>query len=170
MDASKACAQKLGYDEQNGESLGQILAWVNFKHYCAVIFWFVVMGGAGCVLYATFRYFHDYAKQIGMLAKYNSTIGAILFWLNWLPARITSFGYLIIGNFSRGTGCFIRYLLDFSSPNRKVVITTAVAAEQIEKKYEGCTYEATCMVRLVKRNILFYLVLIAILTLFGGVA
>lgn len=158
--------------EQGGEWVGQTLAWVNFRHYCAVIFWFVVLGASGAIMYAVIRSLFDDTQQSenSLLSSRSHVLADMLFWLNWLPARITSFGYLIIGNFSKGTGCFIKYALDFKTPNRKVVTTTALAAEQIEQQYEGCTYEATCMMRLVKRNILLYLALIALLTLFGGVA
>ena len=49
-------------------------------------------------------------------------------------------------------------------------IEKETAAEQIEQQHFGCTYEATCMMKLVKRNVLFFLVIIAALTLFGGLA
>lgn len=158
--------------EQGGEWVGQTLAWINFRHYCAVIFWFVVLGAPGAVMYAVIRSLFDEAQQneSSVLIGRSNVLADMLFWLNWLPTRITSFGYLIIGNFSKGTGCWLKYALDFKTPNRKVVTSTALAAEQIEQQYAGCTYEATCMMRLVKRNVLFYLALIALLTLLGGVA
>jgi AmpE protein len=164
--------QKRTEDQQGGETFGQTLAWVNFRFYCAVIFWFVVLGAPGAVLYALVRTFADLVRDNHkvIFAKHFKLIHKLLFWLDWLPARIASFGYLVIGNFNKGTSCWLHYALDFSSPNRKVVTYTALAAEQVEKRYYGCTYEATCMIKLVKRNVLFYLVLIALLTLFGGLS
>ncbi|ATG78757.1 beta-lactamase regulator AmpE [Pseudoalteromonas sp. 1_2015MBL_MicDiv] len=164
--------QKRTEAQENGETFGQTLAWVNFRFYCAVIFWFVVLGAPGAVLYALVRTLADLVREDHkvIFAKRFKLIHKLLFWLDWLPARITSFGYLVIGNFNKGTSCWLRYALDFSSPNRKVVTYTALAAEQVEKRYYGCTYEATCMIKLVKRNVLFYLVLIALLTLFGGLS
>lgn len=164
--------QKRTEHEAGGEWVGQTLAWINFKHYCAVIFWFVVFGAPAAVLYALARSTFDAIEEqeSHVLAGKQSQLETLLFWLNWLPARVASFGYLIIGNFSKGTGCWVKYILDFTTTNRKVVTSTALAAEQIEQQYAGCTYEATCMMRLVKRNILFYLALIALLTLFGGLA
>ncbi|WP_064436069.1 beta-lactamase regulator AmpE [Pseudoalteromonas neustonica] len=164
--------QKRTEDEVGGESFGQTLAWINFRFYCAVIFWFVVLGVPGAVLYALVRTYGDIVREDHSVAyaKRFKLIHTLLFWLDWLPARIASFGYLVIGNFNKGTSCWLRYVLDFSVSNRKVVTNTALAAEQIEQQHFGCTYEATCMVKLVKRNVLFYLVLIALLTLFGGLA
>ncbi|MBE0369371.1 beta-lactamase regulator AmpE [Pseudoalteromonas aurantia] len=159
--------------EQDGEWFGQTLAWINFRYYCAVMFWFVLLGIPGAVLYASIRSAFDIASeqsQTSPYARHQVRLNALLFILNWLPARLTSFGYLIIGNFSKGTHHFIKYALDFSTSNRKLVTTTALAAEQIEQQYVGCTYEATCMMRLVKRNVLLFLALVAALTLFGLLA
>ncbi|TMP02180.1 regulatory signaling modulator protein AmpE, partial [Pseudoalteromonas ruthenica] len=47
---------------------------------------------------------------------------------------------------------------------------TDLAAEQIEQLHYGCTIEAQCMNSLVKRNVLFFLALIALLTLFVGLS
>jgi len=164
--------QKRTDDQEGGETFGQTLAWVNFRFYCAVIFWFVVLGAPGAVLYALVRTLVDLVRDDHkvIFAKRFKLLYKLLFWLDWLPARITSFGYLVIGNFNKGTSCWLRYVLNFKSPNREVVTCTALAAEQVEKRYYGCTYEATCMIKLVKRNVLFYLVLIALLTLFGGLS
>ncbi|KAA1150240.1 beta-lactamase regulator AmpE [Pseudoalteromonas fuliginea] len=164
--------QKRTDAQDGGETFGQTLAWVNFRFYCAVIFWFVVLGAPGAVLYALVRTLADLVREDHkvIFAKRFKLIHKLLFWLDWLPARITSFGYLVIGNFNKGTSCWLRYVLNFKSPNREVVTCTALAAEQVEKRYYGCTYEATCMIKLVKRNVLFYLVLIALLTLFGGLS
>ncbi|MCO7188774.1 MULTISPECIES: beta-lactamase regulator AmpE [unclassified Pseudoalteromonas] len=169
--------------ERNGETFGQTLVWINFQHYCAVMFWFVVLGAPGAVLYATARSLvstlterqeEDMPAQVALvrstLDTHTQRFSQLLFWLDWLPARIASFGYLIIGNFTQGTGCWLKYLLDFETSNRRVVSDIALAAEQIEQQFFGCTYEATCMMRLVKRNILFFLVLTALLTLFGGLS
>ncbi|ALQ55911.1 Regulatory protein AmpE [Pseudoalteromonas issachenkonii] len=164
--------QKRTQEQQGGETLGQTLAWVNFRFYCAVIFWFVVLGVAGAVFYALVRTFADLVSdnRDEVIAKHFKLLHRLLFWLDWLPARITSFGYLVIGNFNKGTSCWLHYVFDFSSPNRKVVTYTALAAEQVEERYYGYTFEATCMIKLVKRNVLFYLVLIALMTLFGGLS
>ncbi|OHU88577.1 MULTISPECIES: beta-lactamase regulator AmpE [Pseudoalteromonas] len=158
--------------EQGGEWFGQTLVWINFRHYCCVLFWFVMLGAPGAVLYAITRSLFDDIEDNSehpLKAQY-SRFETMLHWLDWVPARLTSFGYLIIGNFSKGTSCWLKYVLDFNVSNRHVVTSTALAAEQIEQQYVGCTYEASCMMRLVKRNILFYLVLIALLTLFGNLA
>ncbi|MEZ7276874.1 beta-lactamase regulator AmpE [Pseudoalteromonas sp. 68 DY56-GL68] len=176
LEAASLYALQIGQkkleDEPQGETFGQTLAWLNFRFYCAVIFWFVILGVPGAVLYALVRTYADKVRDDHRViyAKRFKLIHTLLFWLDWLPARVASFGYLVIGNFNKGTSCWLKYVLDFSVSNRKVVTQTALAAEQIEQQHFGCTYEATCMMKLVKRNVLFFLVIIAALTLFGGLA
>lgn len=161
--------QKRTEDKRGGETLGQTLAWINFRFYCAVLFWFVVLGPAGAVFYALVRTVADAVRsqKITFLFPQKQFLQTLLFWLDWLPARIASFGYLIIGNFNKGTSCWLKHLLDFKISNRKVITETALAAEQVEQQHIGCTVEALCMVKLVKRNVLFFLALTAGLTLFG---
>ncbi|WP_404342758.1 beta-lactamase regulator AmpE [Pseudoalteromonas mariniglutinosa] len=159
-------------NELNGETFGQTLAWINFRFYCAVIFWFVMLGVPGAILYALVRSYADLVRDDNKVAfaTHFKLVHSLLFWLDWLPARVASFGYLVIGNFNKGTSCWLRYVLDFSVSNRVVVTNTALAAEQIEQQHFGCSLEATCMMKLVKRNVLFFLMIIAALTLFGGLA
>ena len=164
--------QKRTEDQRGGETLGQTLAWINFRFYCAVIFWFVALGPAGAVFYALVRSFADAVREgkAESLRAHKKMLQALLFWLDWLPARIASFGFLIIGNFNKGTSCWLKHVLNFSISNRKMVTETALAAEQVEAQHIGCTVEALCMVKLVKRNVLFFLAIIAALTLFGNVS
>ncbi|PAJ74903.1 regulatory signaling modulator protein AmpE [Pseudoalteromonas sp. NBT06-2] len=177
--------QKKTAEQLDGETLGQTLAWINFRFYCAVLFWFVVLGPAGAVFYALVRTYSDLVRkdfelnnqqedevseQVSFeysITQYHKVLQSLLFWLDWLPARIASLGYLIIGNFNKGTTCWLKFLLDFKVSNRKVVTHTALAAEQVEQKHIGCTFEAKCMVKLVKRNIFLFLALTALLTLFA---
>ncbi|WP_440053973.1 beta-lactamase regulator AmpE [Pseudoalteromonas sp. T1lg65] len=174
-EAATLYALQMGQDklehEPGGETFGQTLAWINFQHYCAVMFWFVALGAPGAVFYASVRQLVHCRDNLvdTPLERLMPQFSRLYFGLNWLPARIASFGFLIIGNFSKGTSTWIGYLLDFKTSNRKVVTNIALAAEQIEQQFLGCTFEATCMMRLVKRNILFYLVIIAVLSLLGVV-
>jgi AmpE protein len=189
--------QKKTEQQTDGETLGQTLAWVNFRFYGAVLFWFVLLGPAGAVFYALVRTYADMAKTdltatqakidaqaqnaddtvdfdapinaefATSISRYSEVLQSLLYWLDWLPARLISLGYLIIGNFSKGTTCWLKFLCDFKVSNRKVVTHTAFAAEQVEQQHIGCTFEAKCMVKLVKRNMFLFLALIALLTLFA---
>ena len=163
--------QKRTEDQKGGETFAETLAWINFRFYCAVIFWFVLLGAFGALFYALTRAMTDESDSAdSALHAYHVALKRISHWAEWPAARVASFGYLVIGNFSKGTQVWVRYLLNFKASNRRLVAQTALAAEQIEIEHYGCAIEAQCMMRLVKRNILFFLALIAILTLFGGLS
>ena len=76
--------QKRTEEQQGGETLGQTLAWVNFRFYCAVIFWFVILGVAGAVFYALVRTFADLVSgnRDEVIAKHFKLIHRLLFWLD----------------------------------------------------------------------------------------
>lgn len=173
-EAATLYALQLGQkrtEQDSGETLGQTIAWINFRYYGAVIFWFVIFGVCGALGYALIRNFADLTRNEPESAfrKHKKVLHKTLYWLDWLPARIVSFGYLIIGNFSQGTATYLKYVFNFSVPNRRVIGDIAHAAERVEQEFIGCSFEAKCMVRLVKRNMLLMLAAIAILTLLGSV-
>jgi AmpE protein len=151
------------------ETLGQTIAWINFRYYGAVIFWFVILGPCGALGYSLLRNVTDLtqSEQGLQFSAHKSWLSQCLYWADWLPARIVSFGYLIIGNFSQGTDTYLNYMFNFRVSNRQVVGEIAQAVEQVEQAFVGCSFEAKCMVKLVKRNMLLILAAIALLTLFG---
>lgn len=152
-------------------SLGQTLVWFNFRFYCAVLFWFVCLGPAGAVLYCMVRQsVDDKDPQVTTLfASKQQQLQTVLHILDWLPARVCSAGYLLIGNFSRSAGVWISYLLDFTSPAKDLISEISNAAEAVDNQDCSHTSEAACMLKLAKRNILFFLALVALLTLYGGI-
>jgi AmpE protein len=159
----------LGEETPGEETLGQTIAWINFRYYGAVIFWFVILGPCGALGYSLLRNVTDLtqSEQGLQFSAHKSWLSQCLYWADWLPARIVSFGYLIIGNFSQGTDTYLNYMFNFSVSNRQVVGEIAQAVEQVEQAFVGCSFEAKCMVKLVKRNMLLILAAIALLTLFG---
>lgn len=155
--------------DAEGHSLGLTLVWFNFKYYCAVLFWFVCAGPAGAVLYCMMREAFDDRNGLVTL-KETASIKRWLHVLDWIPARVCSAGYLLIGDFTRSSGIWLGYLLDFKSPAKNLVCDIAQAAETVEMQYDNKILEPVCMLKLAKRNILFFLAMVAVLTLYGGIA
>lgn len=145
--------------------------WINFQYYCAVLFWFVLLGVFGAIFYATVRSAQRYAQvtEDQIWQSRLAPLTMMLHWLDWLPARVMSLGYLFIGHFNNGLAEWLKFVIDPDIANKVVVTATAKAAEQVNNAVD-CTLEAVCMVKLVKRNVLFFLALVAGFTLFGGLA
>ncbi len=91
----------------------------------------------------------------------------ILFWVDWLPVRITSFGYMFVGHFSKAMPVWLENCFDFHKPTHQVLIDVAERSEDILVDTNDCTSEPCLLVRLAKRNALLILAIIAVLTLTG---
>jgi AmpE protein len=91
----------------------------------------------------------------------------VLFWLDWLPVRIASFGYMFVGHFSKAMPVWLESLFDNQKPTHQVLIDVAEKSEDIMVNEEDCTAEPCLLVRLAKRNVLLVLAVISILTLAG---
>ena len=91
----------------------------------------------------------------------------ILFYLDWLPVRITSLGYMFVGHFSKALPMWLESLFDGKKPTHQILIDVAQKSEDIMVDEDDCTAEPCLLVRLAKRNALLVLAVISALTLVG---
>lgn len=92
---------------------------------------------------------------------------AILFYLDWLPVRITSFGYMFVGHFSRALPVWLESFFDGKKETHQILIDVAQKSEDDMVNEADCTAEPCLLVRLSKRNVLLLLATIATFTLLG---
>lgn len=85
----------------------------------------------------------------------------------WLPVRIFGLGLALVGHFSRASGVLLSYLGDTKTSGMQVFTDIARAAEPLPEDALNCSDESCTLVQLAKRNILFFLALVAVLTLGG---
>lgn len=163
LQACSLYADEMGH--KMDYSFGQTLIWVNYQHYAAVVLWFVAFGAAGAVFYTLVRAFEVLlTEQQHALAKPMQQLMSVL---DWLPVRIAALGFLLVGHFSRALPIWLSHLFDFNLSARQLLLQVAAAAEQVEPDETDCTEEPCSLVRLAKRNIIFLLVVISVLTLSG---
>ncbi len=176
---------------------GQALIWLNYRYYVAIIFYFMVFGAAGAVFYRllTTVIEQQNTKETGSAIKEcaeatqqesTATVNGehdsqsppdlhsgckshhdVLFWLDWLPVRIASFGYMFVGHFSKAMPTWLESIFDSRKPTHKVLIDVAQKSEDIMVSSGDCTAEPCLLVRLAKRNVLLILSVISVLTLAG---
>lgn len=91
-------------------------------------------------------------------------------WADWLPARLFGLGFALVGHFSRASAILLSYLGDSTTPACQVLTDIAKAAEPLPEELLNCSTESCSLVQLSKRNILFFLALVAILTLSGALS
>lgn len=171
MQACNMYEQQLS-DKQDGASFGQNLVWQNYRHYTAIILWFAIFGAAGAIGYVLIRDIEYTLRSEDQTTGNNAVAKQAKFVLgivDWLPVRITAFGFLLIGHFSRAFPTWLGYLPDPTVAAKTLLLDVSKKAEEIEPDESNCTEEPCTLVRLAKRNVMFLLVIIAILTLSGWI-
>ncbi|MCW8091607.1 regulatory signaling modulator protein AmpE [Alteromonas sp. ASW11-130] len=146
-------------------TIGRELAWVNFQFYTSVVIWFTVFGAAGVVLYAVVR---DWTILAGNAKKLPSKQLNIWYeWLNYVPARITSAGYLFIGDFTRALPTWLKYLTNISVSAKQVITHVATQATADNATSEEFHSAPASYVELAKRTMKMTVVVVAFLTIIG---
>ena len=150
---------------------GQTLIWLNYRYYIAVMLFFIVFGAAGALFY---RLLCTLDEQQLLLKEEQPESNAItdvyhklLFWIDWLPVRVVSFGFILVGHFSKAIPLWFANIFDVHKAPQYVLVEVAEKAEDVMVDKNDCTSEPCLLVRLAKRNLLLVLTVIAVLTLTG---
>lgn len=128
-----------------------LLLWIHLRNYFAVLVYFVLLGVTGALVYATLR-----EMRHSRSARWDTANQII----NWLPTRLMSLGFLLVGNFSKAAAVWLNSV--GNKPQNNFIALTKVA-EQADD------LTALTTVALVKRNLLLYIVFVAVLTIGGWV-
>jgi len=91
----------------------------------AIILWFFVFGPAGAILYRVTLYFSQIQDHEPRILNIRQII-------DWLPSRITSIIFLIVGKFQPGMMHFIHHLRSKSIDNTTLLLSTAKDALDIK--------------------------------------
>lgn len=95
----------------------------------APIFWFVCLGGPGVLLYRlanTLDAMWGYkSERFLYFGKFSAHIDDVL---NWLPARMVAFSYMVVGNFRQGWQCWLSQAKFCASPNAGPVMAAGAGA------------------------------------------
>ncbi|TCI03606.1 beta-lactamase regulator AmpE [Corallincola luteus] len=174
-------------------SLGQRLAWINYRYYGALICWVVLLGPAGAVFYCGCRYYlaqsdneHSGDAELADVpvddnageevveletvvapSDAQRSIAHLMHWMDWLPVRVVTLGMALVGHFNRAFPIWLEHLLDMKLSAREFVYKVGDSTRDMDASSAVCVAEATHMVSLVKRNIVMMLAMISVLTLYG---
>lgn len=165
LQACDMYTRELGLPSYDARTFGQHLIWLNYQRYAAPVMMFVIFGLPGVVAYSMLRILNHFAQENDY--AYQQLISKLVLVIDWLPIRITAFGFLIVGHFSRALPIWLGLLFDKHTKAKDVLAQVAVAAEDVPVAIDEPAQEAITLVRLAKRNIMFLLALIAVLTVAG---
>ena len=70
----------------------------------APMFWFVLLGPAGTLLYCLSKSTHEVWK--GDLSDFSNFAHRVFHWLDWLPVRFTAISFAVVGDFEDAVYCW----------------------------------------------------------------
>lgn len=150
---------------------GQVLIWLNFRHYIAVMLLFVCFGLPAVVLYRMLLTVTEYQanddEQVNEDVK--QKLATILFWIDWPMVRLVSFFYMLVGHFSKALPVWLESCFDFGKQPYQILTSVAKESEDFQLDPGDCTAEPCLLVRLAKRALLLLLAIVAVLTITGVV-
>jgi AmpE protein len=153
------------------DSIGDILILLNYRYYIAIMLFFVLFGPAGAVFYRLLVTVVEKrgANDIILSDEVSGNCANLLHMIDWLPARITAFGYMLVGHFSRAFPVWLETLSNINQSTFEVLIKVAKQAEDFMVDEEDCTAEPCLLVRLAKRNLMLFLAILSLFTITGVV-
>jgi AmpE protein len=151
-------------DQQTSDVTRAILFVANERIF-ATIFWFIILGPFGCMLY---RLISELSKQIEYdeLADFSEFIHAIM---AWVPARMLAAGYALTGNIDGAYHAYRdrAYSSDISEGNKEVLVSTGLGAmRNLDMENELASIYAAQA--LVMRAVIVWIGILAVMTL-GGI-
>ncbi len=103
----------------------------SYERVFAVVFWFVVLGPAGAILYRSIALMSvDSPLGLTSMAKRTQQ------WLDWIPVRILTFIFILGGNFTRAFTCFRQTILRKPEANQLILADCGIAALDVTEGSE----------------------------------
>lgn len=121
----------------------------------AVIFWYILVGPVGLLLYRLLTLSEKYAPT-------RQTAETLVNILDWVTARITVMLYLLVGNFQRGFVFYREQFLSSPAANEQFLSDGGTLAAKL---HDGDAVSLTNAQTLVEHALVVFLVLIAFFTL-----
>ena len=132
-----------------------------FQSIVPSLFWFLLVGPAGALFYILSA---RYLEQLDHDADASVAL-QLIYWTEWLPARINGFVYALLGDFRRGLGAFLDTFSDTESAHAVILTNTLRASIVTEADDEE--QELLELQWLLERSIWGWVAIAALLTIMG---
>ena len=151
-------------DQQTNDVTRAILYVANERIF-AVIFWFVIIGPVGAILY---RLTTNLSKQEGLSDSLSAVATLFQAVLTWAPARMLAMGYALTGHFDGALQAYRNrpYEPDLALENYDVLVNTGMGALRDHEASDEISSIISAR-NLVMRSILIWIAVLALLTLGG---
>ena len=112
-------------EQQQGGDFFTDITYEVFQGIVPALFWFLILGPAGVVLYTLSE---RYLAQLGEDDSDMSLVEQLLYWMEWIPARITGLIYALLGDFRGGLDALLDVFADTQNSNAFVLGNTVRAS------------------------------------------
>ena len=134
----------------------------SFRSVVPALFWFLLLGPAGTLAYVLCD---RYDQRLG---DSDSIAGLVLYWMEWIPARVCAVIYALLGDFRQGIDAILETAGDTTIPVSSTLSDTARGAiHSVEGSRLPLAAELNELQWLLERSIWGWVGLAALLAILG---
>lgn len=165
----KGFMQEAGVNMDEGffRAVTKLEFWQCHERFFAIVFWFLILGPIGAILYRMVSWFHDNALHgVSMYPKQAEHMTWLHGWVALLPSRVVSLTYTLVGNFMASFDTWYKMAFKVGFVH-DILVDCGMASMGIEEtsakqsdKLENLSAQA-----LIHRALLVWVLIIAVATL-----
>jgi AmpE protein len=95
--------------QRSHDKFSEDITYIVFQNMVPPLFWFLLLGPAGALFYSLTR---GYLEQFEQHPQESNSIRRILYWMEWIPARVSILIFALLGEFNRTWEVFIDSIVD----------------------------------------------------------
>ncbi|MAI42481.1 MAG: hypothetical protein CMP95_08470 [Gammaproteobacteria bacterium] len=152
-----------GYRGEQNDAVTNQLPYLFFQSIFPSLFWFLVLGPIGVFFYFLSERYLGYCEN-GRIESFG--VERILYWMEWIPIRLTGFIFALLGEFRSGFSVWVDSFIDIEISNAEFLNSVARAAILLkeEDKEES---EVPLLHWLLEKTVWGWVAFAAILTIWG---
>ncbi|HVC37325.1 MAG TPA: regulatory signaling modulator protein AmpE [Gammaproteobacteria bacterium] len=135
-----------------------------------IFFWFALLGPAGAVLFRSTDFLRRLPAEEVRSSEFVDAVNRLYGILAWIPAHLAALGYALAGSFEDAISDLKAFYANSSSHffqmNNDVLVCTGLGALRASAEEPG-TGRLRSALLLVRRTVIIWLVVYALITLFG---
>ncbi len=154
-------------DEGFYRTVTQLQFWQCHERFFAIVFWFLILGPIGAIVYRMISWFHDNAVHgVSMYPKQAEQMTWLHGWAAWLPSRLVSLTYTLVGNFMASFDVWYKVAFKIGAVNDILVDSGMASLGLTDTPANQATKDENLHAQaLILRALLVWVLVIAVATL-----
>lgn len=151
--------------EDPDKSLVSTIFLATHEGLISVLFWFVILGPFGALLYRTTVLLDQLARRESDYESMAGPVRTLQNVLEWLPARLAGLIFALVGHFNEGMKAWLKHVWQDLLSSRDLVINCGLVSIGLKSSKAKPVTSARDALNLVERTLIVMLVLVVIFTL-----